>query len=282
MEYDDDPTDGRFRARQRRRPRGRARVDDLRDGGDDDPLAPLRRRGWVEEIVAELKSGKEADVVVADGSAGRIVLKIHRDAAAGGFRPDPVYLDGRRVPRGRLRKVLDRGARSGLEPELALWVLHETLMLHTLAGGGVAVPEPLLGPGAHEILEAGRVVPMRFVGEEDGTPAPRLSDAALGPGDAADAWRQTLDATAKMLRLGVVHGDLSAWNLLWHEGRIVVIDVPQAVEVSASPHAALLFSRDVRSLAGSVRHLGIKADPEQLEAELRGRAGLPPHGPFPR
>jgi len=278
----DDYGEERFRGKPKRGPRGRARMDALRDqSGPDAGLAKLRERGLVHEIVGELKSGKEADVVLARGEAGLIALKIHRDPSAGGFRPDAVYLEGRRMPRGRLRKVLDRGARAGLSADLALWVLHETKTLWELHRAGVPVPRPLLGPGAHEILDAGRIVPMAFIGDPDGTPAPRLADTQPTPKEAQDAWRQAKDAAAAMLRAGIVHGDLSAWNLLWHDGRIVVVDVPQAVTVQDSPHAAQLFTRDVRSLVDSVRPMGIDEDPDEVEAELRVRAGLPPRGPFP-
>ena len=282
--YDDDGTDEqRFRGRKRRRaPRGRGRLASMRDASaDDDPLASLRERGLVEEVLGELKSGKEADVLLARGAEGLLALKVHRDPEAGGFRPDPAYLEGRRVPRGRLRKVLDRGARAGLPPELALWVLHETRMLWTLHQAGVPVPEPVLGPAVSEVLSAGRVVAMRFVGTEDGTPAPRLADAGLSGAALQDAWAQVGDAVVRMLRGGVVHGDLSAWNLLWHDGRVVVIDVPQAVETAWSPHAATLFSRDVRSLTGSLRAMGLDLDADATERDLRTRAGLPPVGPFP-
>lgn len=249
-------------------------------GGEGDPLAPLRTRGLVEEVVAELKSGKEADVLLARGSEGLLALKVHRDPGGAGFQPDPAYLEGRRVPRGRLRKVLDRGARAGVPPELALWVLHETRMLWTLHEAGVPVPEPVIGPSATDVLAAGRVVAMRFVGSDEGEPALRLADARLDEAQLADAWRQIGDAVVAMLQAGVVHGDLSAWNLLWHEHRIVVIDVPQAVEIDWSPHATRLFERDIRSLTGSLRSMGLDLDAPSVEADLRIRAGLPPTGPF--
>ena len=279
---EDGHEEGRSRQRRRRRPYRRARLDEVRGAGDDQgPLAPLRALGLVEEVVGELKSGKEADVLLARGREGLLALKVHRDPGPAGFRPDPVYLDGRRVPRGRLRKVLDQGARNGLSSELALWVLHETRMLWTLTEAGVPVPEPVIGPSARDVLAAGRVVAMRFVGDADGTPAPRLSDAGLEGERLGDAWRQIQDAVVAMLEAGVVHGDLSAWNVLWHDGRAIVIDVPQAVEIAWSKHAATLFERDVRSLVGSLRGMGLDLDVAQVEATLRTRAGLPPHGPFP-
>ncbi|MEX2503010.1 MAG: RIO1 family regulatory kinase/ATPase [Trueperaceae bacterium] len=279
--FDADVTE-RFRGRKVRRPQGRARLRDVADDDATDPgLARLREIGLLHDVVGELKSGKEADVLLARGPDGLLALKVYRDPDAGGYRPDAVYLDGRRVPRGRLKKVLDRGARSGLPPELALWVLHEASTLWAFEKAGVPVPTPLVGPGAYEIAQTGRVLPMAFIGDPDGTPAPRLADVALTHADAADAWRQAQDLAVTLLRSGWVHGDLSAWNLLRHDGRLVVIDVPQAVRVDESPHAAALFSRDVHSLLHSVAGLGIEDDPVRLEAELRTRAGLPPTGPFP-
>ncbi len=273
----------RFRKRRRRAPRGRTHARDVREDGATDPgLAHLLESGVLDEVLGELKSGKEADVLLARGPSGLVALKAYRDPEAGGHRPDPIYLDGRRAPRGRLRKVLDRGARSGVPAELALWVLHEARTLWALHDAGLPVPKPCIGPGAYDVARAGRMLPMAFVGEEDGTPAPRLADAALPPDQAQEAWAQVRRLAAELLRAGWVHGDLSAWNLLWHRDRPVLIDVPQAVRIDDSPHAADLLARDVRSLLHSVGSLGIEDDPARLDAELRTRAGLPPSGPLDR
>ena len=280
MPDDDWDQDERFRRKPKRRPRGRQRLDRLQDPEADGPgLAQLRERGLVEEVLNEIKSGKEADVYRARGRGGELALKIYRDPGARGFKPDPVHLEGRRVPRGRMRKVLDRGSRAGLPPALALWVFHEVRTLWRLHDAGVPVPRPASGPDAQEILAGGRVVPMAFLGH-GGEPAPRLADAALSEHERGEAWRQAADATVAMLRAGIVHGDLSAWNLLWHDGGIVVIDVPQAVEIAVNPHAAALLTRDVKALTESFRPLGLEVDAGEVERDLRGRAGLPPSGPL--
>lgn len=281
MPDDDWDQNERFRRKPKRKPRGRERLGHLQDPTADLPgLARLRERGLVQEVLNEIKSGKEADVYLARGPEGDLALKIYRDPGARGFKPDPVHLEGRWFPRGRMRKVLDRGARAGLPPELALWVLHEVRTLWRLHEAGVAVPRPASGPDAQDILAGGRVVPMAFLGQ-DGIPAPRLADVQLRPDEAEEAWRQARAATAGMLRAGIVHGDLSAWNLLWHDGAVVVIDVPQAVEIDRNPHAALLFSRDVGALVDSFRPMGLDLDATVVERELRLEAGLPPSGPFP-
>lgn len=279
---DDWDQDERFTRKPKRKPRGRERLGRLQDPDAEFPgLAQLRERGVVDEVLGEIKSGKEADVYLARGPGGELALKIYRDPGARGFKPDPVHLEGRRFPKGRMRKVLDRGARAGVPPELALWVLHEVQTLWRLVEAGVPVPRPAHGPDAQEILAAGRIVPMAFLGR-DGVPAPRLADVQLSEEEAEEAWRQSYAATAAMLRAGIVHGDLSAWNLLWHEGEVVVIDVPQAVEVDRNPHAALLFARDVSSLTDSFRPMGLDLDASSIERELRLQAGLPPVGPFER
>lgn len=284
MSDDNEQHEERIRKRDRRRPRGRRRLSELREGApEQEPgLAELRERGLVGDLHRAVKSGKEADVYLADGPEGAqapLIAKIYRDPEAGGFRIDPRYLEGRHWPRGRLRKLLDRSARAGLDPQLALWVLHEVRTLWDWHDARLPVPRPALGPDAQEVLAGGRVVLMEFVGEGD-EPAPRLADAALAPAAAAEAWRQARAVAANLLALGWVHGDLSTFNLLWHEDRAVLIDVPQAIRIDRNPHAADLLSRDARSLAHSFRQLGIDADPAEVEAEVRAAAGQPPSGPL--
>lgn len=287
MHDDDADHFERFRPKRDRRPRGRTRASTAEgtpsQGSTTDPgLAFLIDQGIVHEVLADVKSGKEADVLLARGATGLVALKAYRDRAGGGARPDPTFLEGRQLPRGRLRKVLDRGARAGLDADLALWVLHEATISWRLHEGGVPVPKPLVGPSAYEIASAGRFFPMAFVGSEDGTPAPRLAEVALDAASCRSAWEQIERIVERLLRIGVVHGDLSAWNLLWHEERVVLIDVPQATDVTASRHAALIFERDVHNLVASVSTWNLDLDARQLVADLRVRAGRPATGPLDR
>ena len=287
MHDDDADNFERYRPKRDRRPTGRTRARSHRDANVEDSttdpgLAFLMEQGTVGEIVAEIKSGKEADVLLARGKNGPVALKAYRDRSAGGARPDPRFLEGRQMPRGRLRKVLDRGARMGLDADLALWVLHEATTLWRLHGGGVPVPQPLVGPAAYEIASAGRFLPMAFVGEDDGTPAPRLAEVAMDPSACRAAWAQIEQLVERLLRLGIVHGDLSAWNLLWHDGRVVLIDVPQAVDVTKAGHAHEIFERDVENLVSSVSTWNLDLDPARVAMTLRTRAGKPATGPLDR
>jgi RIO kinase 1 len=135
-------------------------------------------------------------------------------------------------------------------------------MLWRLWAAGVPVPEPLVGPDPSDIGAAGEVVLMRFVGDGNG-PAPRLSDVRLAGDEAEAAFAQAVRAMTSMWREGIVHGDYSTYNLLWWRGRVVVIDLPQAVEADHG-EARELLGRDVASLCRTFRAHGVEAAPERV------------------
>ena len=125
------------------------------------------------------------------------------------------------------------------------------------------------GAAGYDCARAGRTVLMSFVGDELGA-APRLSDVRLSRDEAADAFEQSVRLLISLLKLGKVHGDFSAYNLLWWEGRVIVIDVPQMVEVAENREAAALLERDVRSLCTSLK--SVRADPVEVLARVRREA----------
>ena len=135
------------------------------------------------------------------------------------------------------------------------------------------MPKPAVGPGLNECAKAGRVVLMEFIGDETGVAAPRLADIRLEPDKAEDAFEQSLDIMVNLLKLGKIHGDYSAYNLLWWEGRVIVIDVPQMVNIAENKHAPELLEQDVTSLCQSFRRT-IDADPQIVLRRVRQRAGL--------
>jgi len=254
------------RRRPRRAPKGRQNVTRLI--GDDGQAAPgsalrrLQERGFVHEIVGELKSGKEATVYLGRSPLGDVAVKIFRDVEVRSFKDDQRYRDGRWIGDARLAKAIRHRTGRGRRALKALWAAHEYLVLWRLWRSGVAVPEPLVGPEAFDIAEAGEVVLMRFVGTAD-APAPRLSDAVLDADEAAAACAQAIDLMRACWRVGVVHGDLSAYNLLWWQGRVVLIDFPQAMD-REQPGARELLAQDAASLAFSFRRLGVAVDPDEL------------------
>ena len=161
----------------------------------------------------------------------------------------------------------------GLDPQLALWVLHEYQMLHELHREGLPVPRPTIGPQLDDLISAGRVVLMEFVGDDEGA-APRLSDVTLDPQEAASAWQQSFELLIRLLELGKVHGDYSTYNLLWWEDQIVLIDLPQMVDLDRNRYARQLLERDVTSLCKSFRQHGIEREPLLVLREVNERAGL--------
>ena len=269
--------------RAQRKPRGRQRARDLTaevaaEEGDpsylDPLLAQLQARGHLDEIVGELKSGKEATVYVGRGPRGPLAVKLYRDVGARSFHNDGVYTAGRFVADARIRRAIESRSGRGLQAAQDLWVMHEWRELWTLFLAGVPVPEPLIGPEPHMIAEAGRAVVMRFVGrleESHAEAAPRLSDARLSPAEARAAWEQSLDIMARLLALGRVHGDYSTYNLLWWENTVTVIDFPQ-LTTRDNPNFESLLRRDAESLTRSFTRHGLVEHAEVALREVRARA----------
>ncbi len=260
--------------KDRRKPKGRRSVNQLRskDGFDDAGLQGLLECGLITELIGELKSGKEATVYLARGPGGLMVAKLYRDAAVRSFKNDGRYREGRFISDARVKKAIEQRSRTGVSAQQALWVMHEYTQLWALFEAGLPVPKPLVGPGAEDCARAGRVVLMEFIGNDDGA-APRLADLRLSPDEAESAFSQSVALLSALLKLGKVHGDFSAYNLLWWEGRVIIIDVPQMVEICENRDAAELLERDVTSLCRSLK--GVRADPAEVLARVKRNAAQP-------
>lgn len=261
--------------KDRRKPKGRRSVRELRadtGGFDDVGLHHLFELGLIDELIGELKSGKEATVYLTRGPTGLGAAKLYRDAAVRSFKNDTLYRDGRFIGDARVKKAIDQRSKTGVSAQQALWVMHEYLQLWTLFNAGLPVPKPLVGPGADDCAKAGRVVLMEFVGDEDAA-APRLSDLRLSPEEAQDAFEQSVKLLTSLLKLGKIHGDYSAYNLLWWQGKVIIIDLPQMVDIAENSHAGELLERDVRSLCTSFRR-SVDVDPYEILREIKRQAGV--------
>ena len=255
--------------KDRRKPKGRRSVNKLKkdDGFDDVGLQRMLEQGLIDELLGELKSGKEATVYLARGPQGLAAAKVYADAAVRSFKNDHIYRDGRFIGDARIKKAIDQRSHTGMSAQQALWIMHEYLQLWALHNAGLPVPKPFVGPGADDCAKAGKVVLMAFIGNDEGA-APRLADVRLSPDEAEDAFEQSVVLLVRMLQLGKIHGDFSAYNLLWWKGKVIIIDVPQMVEVEENRSAGELLERDVTSLCRSVK--GVRADPRSvLERVLR-------------
>jgi RIO kinase 1 len=217
----------------------------------DPGLQELYDRGIIRTIVRQLKSGKEATVYVAHGNSGSVAVKIYHDIFTRSFRNDSVYRAGRFVGNARLERAMAQGTRKGLMARHALWVEHEYRELERLQAGGVHVPRPL--------AQAGRAIAMAFIGNGE-EPAPRLSEAKLTASEAHEAFAQAVRNLAAIVECGCVHGDYSAFNLLWWRDTVYVIDLPQLVHIDQSQHAARLLARDIDSLCATFSRFDVAID----------------------
>jgi len=217
-----------------------------------------------------LKTGKEADVhllqrIVPDTGHGCLLAaKRYRGAEHRQFHRDAGYLEGRRVRRSREMRAMQNRTAVGRQLIAGQWAFAEFGALRRLWPLGVAVPYPVQILGTELLLE--------FIGDPDGTAAPRLAQVR---DDLEELWVQLLDMLVVLARSGLAHGDLSPYNLLVHEGRLVMIDLPQVVDVIANPRGPAFLDRDAANVATWFAARGVPdAEPDALAKLLRVEAGL--------
>ncbi|MFI7418360.1 serine protein kinase RIO [Nonomuraea sp. NPDC049684] len=232
--------------------------------------------GWlVTELAAVdtelglLKTGKEADVhLISRGVPGtdRVCLlaaKRYRSSEHRLFHRDSGYLEGRRARESRMNRAMANRTAFGKQVIAAQWAVAEFTALCRLWELGVPVPYPVQIVGT-EILE-------EFVGTPDGYAAPRLAQVSDG---LDDLWEQLVAAMVTLAAEGLAHGDLSPYNLLVHQGRLVIIDLPQIVDVIAHPAGPSYLERDARNVATWFAAKGVAAaDPDALADLLRKESG---------
>lgn len=232
--------------------------------------------GWVVTELAAvdtelgmLKTGKEADVhllrrgVPDGGKQCLLAAKRYRSDDHRMFHRDAGYLEGRRVRRSREMRAMESRSSFGRNLIAEQWTAAEFEALSRLWSLGVPVPYPVQRHGSELLLE--------FVGDADGTAAPRLAQLRPGPDELHDLWLQLVSALNVLASAGLTHGDLSAYNLLVHDGRLVLIDLPQIVDVVANPGGPEFLRRDVANIAGWFRQRGLPGhigDPVALTDEL--------------
>jgi RIO kinase 1 len=192
-----------------------------------------------------LKTGKEADVhlVSRDLPAGPgclMAAKRYRGTETRMFHRDAGYQEGRRTRRSRDTRAMAKRTAYGRQIAAGGWAIAEFGALSRLWQLGAPVPYPVQLIGSELMLE--------FIGDPDGTAAPRLAQCRPAPAQLAELFTQCIDAMRLLARAGYAHGDLSAFNLLLHHGRLVVIDVPQVVDIFANPQGAGYLERDCRNV----------------------------------
>lgn len=236
-----------------------------------DALEPLLDDGSIREVLYKIKGGKEADVYCCrggNGHAGRLVAaKVYRPLSRRGFRNDAVYQAGRLqyARNTRVRRALETGSAFGRRAQEHLWVAAEWETLSLLHGCGADVPRPIRADG--------RAIIMEFVGDGDG-PAPMLREVEIDPGAAGRAADALLETIELMLDRHRVHGDLSPYNILYWDGRPVVIDFPQAIDPRMNPAAQALLARDVEAVCRWAAARGAPRPAGEIAADLWARFTL--------
>jgi RIO kinase 1 len=183
------------------------------------------------------------------------------------FQRDSEYLEGRRVRESRVNRAIAARSAAGRALISTQWASAEFAALSQLCAAGLPVPYPVQILGTE----------LEFVGEPDGTAAPRLAEIRPAGAELASLWDQLVTALCGLARLGYAHGDLSAYNLLVHGGRLIMIDMPQIVDVIANPRGAEFLTRDSANVARwfIARGLtGVSPAPADLAALLLAEARL--------
>ena len=219
-----------------------------------------------------LKTGKEADVFLLERGVPDtdrrclLAAKRYRAAEHRLFHRDAGYLEGRRVKESRVNRAMAARTAYGKEVIAGQWAAAEFAALSRMWELGVPVPYPVQILGTELLLE--------FIGTSDGEmAAPRLAQVRADTADLRDLWAQLVDALLAMARAGYAHGDLSAYNLLVHDGRLVIIDLPQVVDIVAHPRGLEFLRRDVANVAQWFSSRGVAGvDADELTESLIGEA----------
>ncbi len=204
-------------------------------------IEPLIQDGLVDKVVRQLMSGKEATVYVVRCGEEIRCAKVYKEANKRSFRQSVDYTEGRKVKNSRRARAMEKGTSYGRKAQEEAWQNAEVDALYRLAAAGVRVPKPY---NFHE-----GVLLMELVTDSEGNAAPRLNDLVLTAELAREYHRTLITQVVRMLCAGIVHGDLSEYNVLVDSAGPVIIDLPQAVDAAANNQACKMLLRDVGNLA---------------------------------
>jgi RIO kinase 1 len=204
-------------------------------------LEPLIEDGLIDEVLRPLMSGKEAAVYVVRCGAELRCAKVYKEANKRSFRQAAEYQEGRKVRNSRQARAMAKGTKYGRKEQEEAWQNAEVAALFRLANAGVRVPKP------YDFLDG--VLLMEMVADEEGDAAPRLNDVVMEPELARDFHEFLIRQIVMMLCAGLVHGDLSEFNVLVGPDGPVIIDLPQAVDAAGNNHAFRMLERDVGNMA---------------------------------
>ena len=218
-------------------------------------LEPLLEDGLIDDVVRQLMSGKEATVYVVRCGDDVRCAKVYKEANKRSFRQSVDYTEGRKVKSSRQSRAMEKGSKFGRKAQEEAWQSAEVDALYRLAAAGVRVPKPF------NFYEG--VLFMELVTDANGNAAPRLNDVELTAEQARIYHRALIQEVVRMLCAGIVHGDLSEFNILLSQDGPVIIDLPQAVDAAGNNQAKGMLERDVDNLASYFGHFA----PELLTSQ---------------
>ena len=200
----------------------------------------LVRNGLVDEVVSRLMSGKEADVYVVQSKGELCCAKVYKDVRTRSFSQMAQYQEGRKGRNSRQARAMQKNSRYGRKETEEAWKNAEVDALRTLAEAGVRVPQ------VYDYADG--ILLMELVADADGSPAPRLNDLRLTAAKARQYHHELIKEIVLMLCAGIIHGDLSEYNVLVGRDGLVIIDLPQAVNASGNNNARSMLERDVENI----------------------------------
>ncbi len=202
-------------------------------------LLPLIQADLIDEVVGQLQSGKEAEVYLVRAEGEICCAKVYKEANNRTFKQKTQYTEGRKIRNSRKARAMEGNSKYGRKEREFEWQNTEVETLYLLAAAGVQVPKPL---GFYE-----GVLLLEMAADQDGHPAPRLSDVNITADQARSFFQVMIKQSVLMLCAGIVHGDLSEFNILLSHKGLVIIDLPQAVQATAN-NAFGIFERDLLQL----------------------------------
>ncbi len=217
----------------------------------------------ITEILHVVKSGKEATVYCCRAHPSQgvpyLAAKVYRSRNNRGFKNDALYQEGRYVGDQRTVRALKNKSNVGREAQFSLWVGHEFATLTMLYEAGSAIPKP--------IARNSQAIIMEYIGDQQ-QPAPALQHVELTPDEVYPTFELLMDNIQLWLKHDIIHGDLSAYNILYWQGKVTVIDFPQAVDPRFNSHAFDFLLRDIDNVCSYMACYGLKRDSTQIAQRL--------------
>ncbi|WP_042143343.1 MULTISPECIES: PA4780 family RIO1-like protein kinase [unclassified Pseudoalteromonas] len=223
-------------------------------------IQPLVDEGLVDEVISQLMSGKEATVYAVRCGDEVRCAKVYKEATKRSFKKAAQYNEGRKVRSSRRARAMEKGSKFGRKQQEEIWQNAEVDALYKIADAGVRVPEPF---GCYD-----GVLLMELITDEEGDVAPRLNDVEMPADQAIEDHQIVMTYVMRMLCVGLVHGDLSEFNVLVDEYGPVIIDLPQAVDAAANNNAKAMLKRDVQNMTNYYSQFAPELDKTDYAEEM--------------